>query len=212
MDDLADFRVVPASRANFDDLQAAFGARGMGSRCQCQRYKLQPGESFANVPVEELAHRLRQQTGDDADTPATTQSTDTSDSAETSGLVGYLGEDLVGWCAVEPRTAYAGLLRVAKVPWEGRNEDRGDGSIWAITCLFVRAGHRRRGISRALALAAVDHARGRGASALEAYPVTTTAGVIAVERHVGTVATFAEAGLRQVRQPTPRRVVMRIDY
>jgi hypothetical protein len=51
--------------------------------------------------------------------------------------------------------------------------------------LFTRAGFRRRGVSRALARAAVDFALGSGARALEGYPITTT-NVIAQEFHVGT--------------------------
>ena len=194
-----ELRVVPANQATWEDLQQVFGTRGAGYRCQCQRYKLAPKESFGSVPVEDRAFRLRQQT--DCGHP---------DSGETSGLVAYLGEEPVGWCAVEPRPAYVGLTRVFRVPWEGRDEDRTDQTVWAVTCLFTRAGFRKRGVSRALARAAVDHARAGGARALEAYPITTTA-VIQDELNVGTVATFAAAGLTQVSQPTPRRVVMRVD-
>jgi GNAT superfamily N-acetyltransferase len=86
-----------------------------------------------------------------------------------------------------------------------------DESIWAVTCLFTRAGFRTRGISRTLARAAVDFARGRGARALEAYPITTK-NVITEELHVGTVSTFADAGFTEVSRPTLRRVVMRIDF
>ena len=77
----------------------------------------------------------------------------------TTGLVAYLDGEPVGWCAVEPRTAYPGLLRVYRVPWEGRAEDKTDESVWAVTCVFTRAGYRRRGISRALVRAAVEFAR-----------------------------------------------------
>lgn len=61
-----------------------------------------------------------------------------------------------------------GLVRVFTVPWKGREEDRTDASVWALTCLFVRAGHRRQGVSGVLARAAVEHARKQGARALEA--------------------------------------------
>ena len=80
-----------------------------------------------------------------------------------------------------------------------------------MTCLFTRAGCRKRGVSRALARAAVDFARERGARALEAYPITTK-NVIAEELHVGTNSTFADAGFTEVSRPTRRRVVMRIDF
>ena len=115
----------PASRTS----KPIFGPRGQGSRCQCQRYKLQPRESFASFPVEERAHRLRAQT--DCGHP---------DADATSGLVAYLDGEPVGWCAVEPRPEYVGLVRNHRVPWEGRSEDKADRGVWAVTCLFTRAG------------------------------------------------------------------------
>ena len=54
--------IVPANEATCDDLQAVFGSRGSAAGCQCQRYKLQPRESFRSFPVEERARRLRRQT------------------------------------------------------------------------------------------------------------------------------------------------------
>jgi GNAT superfamily N-acetyltransferase len=102
-------------------------------------------------------------------------------------------------------------VRNSRVPWEGRDEDRTDGSVWAVTCLFTRVGYRRRGISRALAQAAVGFARERGARAVEGYPITTT-DVILEELQVGTEAVFADAGLTVVSRPTRRRVVMRLDF
>jgi GNAT superfamily N-acetyltransferase len=191
--------VRPANEAAWEDLEAVFGAAGPG-RCWCQRYKLARGEHFTGFPAEERAFRLRQQT--DAGHPG---------SGETSGLVAYDDGVPVGWCAVEPRPEYVGLVRVAKVPWEGRDEDKADASVWAITCLLARARHRRRGVSRELAVAAVEHARARGARAVEAYPITTT-DVITEELHVGTVPTFEAAGLRIVSRPSKRRVVMRLDF
>ena len=109
-----------------------------------------------------------------------------------------------------PRAAYTGMARVHRVPWVGRDEDKADRTVWAVTCFVTRAGFRRRGLTRVLAAAAVEHARSQGARALEGYPITTTE-VILEELHVGTVATFAAAGLQVVSRPTPRRVVMRID-
>lgn len=192
--------VVPANEASGQDLQSIFGERGQGARCRCQRYKLQPGESFASVPAEELAGRLREQT--DCGHPT---------SGTTSGLVAYCGDDPVGWCAVERRSQYPGLIRNFRVPWSGRDEDPTDESVWAVTCFFVRVGFRRTGVSRALALAAAEYARRCGAHAVEGYPITS-ANAIAEELHVGTRRTFADAGFVEVGAPTPRRAVMRIDF
>jgi GNAT superfamily N-acetyltransferase len=106
---------------------------------------------------------------------------------------------------------YEGLVRSFRVPWEGREEDKADESVWAVTCLFTRAGFRKRGVSRALARAAMDFARERGARAIEGYPMTTK-NVILEELHVGTEGVFADAGFSEVSRPTLRRVVMRIDF
>jgi GNAT superfamily N-acetyltransferase len=195
--------IVPANRAACDDFQTVFGTRGSAAGCQCQRFKLAPREAFSSFPVEERALRLRAQTNCGQPRAATT-----------SGLVAYLEGEPVGWCAVEPRPAYQGLLRVYRVPWEGRAEDKADESVWAVTCVFARAGFRRRGIGYALARATVAFARERGARALDAYPMLTRPGADITwgELHVGTRSMFAAAGFDEVGRPTPRRVVMRIDF
>jgi hypothetical protein len=104
--------IVPANEARWDDLKAVFGTRGAAADCFCQRFKLQPKEAFSKFPAEERALRLREQT-----------SCGHPEAPGTSGLVAYRDGEPVGWCAVEPRTAYPALLRVYRVPWEGRNED-----------------------------------------------------------------------------------------
>lgn len=195
-------RVVPANEASWDDIQAVFGTRGAAASCQCQRYKLAPGEAFSKFPAEERAARLREQA--QPGTPG---------AAATSGMVAFLGDEPVGWCAVEPRTAYPGLLRVYRTPWEGRSEDKADDSVWSVTCVFVRAGFRRRGIAYALAEAAVRFARERGARALEAYPMRSEVGEVTWDEiHVGAQSIFAAAGMSEVSRPGIRRAVMRIEY
>ena len=196
-------KVVPANEASWEDIQAVFGSRGSAALCQCQRFKLQPRESFGSFSVDERALRLRTQTNA-GQTQATT----------TSGLVAYLDGEPVGWCAVEPRPAYPGLLRVFRVPWVGRSEDKADEEVWAVTCVFVRAGFRGRGISHALVRAAVKFARERGARALEGYPMLTEGGeeITWGEIHVGTRSMFAGADFIEASHPTRRRVVMRIDF
>jgi GNAT superfamily N-acetyltransferase len=195
--------VVPANQASCDDLQAVLGARGDASRCQCQRYKMWPRESWASVGAAELARRLREQT-----------SCGHPESGTTCGLVAYLDGEPVGWCAVEPRSAYRRLRRDCRVPWVGRAEDKTDDSVWAVTCFVTRAGFRRRGVSRALARAAVDFARERGARAVEGYPMITQPGqeITWGELHVGSRSIFAGAGFAKIGRPTRRRVVMRIDF
>ena len=79
---------------------------------------------------------------------------------------------------------------------------------------MVRKGYRRRGITYALAEAAVGYARANGARALEGYAMLTQPGreITWGELHVGARQVFAKAGLAEVSRPSVRRAVMRIDF
>jgi GNAT superfamily N-acetyltransferase len=194
-------RVVPANEASWDEVCAVLGDRGDAARCQCQWFKI-PQRDWRDVPVDERAHRLRVSTEcDDTDAPAT------------SGLVAYVDDEPAGWCAVEPRSAFV-RLRDMRVPWSGRDENPDDDGVWAVTCFVTRAGYRRLGVMDALALATVEHARARGARAVEGYPMATRPGVDIPwgELHVGARSSFEAAGFREVTHPTSRRFVMRIDF
>ena len=195
--------IRPANEVSWEELEAVFGTRGEPAMCHCQRYKMAFRESWASVGREELAARFRVQT--ECGNPA---------SGSTTGLVAFLDGEPVGWCAVEPRTAYPRLLRDTRVPWVDRHEDKTDDSVWAVTCFVTRRGFRKRGVSRALVGAAVDYARSQGARALEGYPmlVEEARGILPGELHVGTRGIFADAGFREVSHPTLRRVAMRIDF
>jgi GNAT superfamily N-acetyltransferase len=192
---------VPANEASWDDLQAVLGARGDPARCQCQHFKVRDME-WRSVPLEERAARLREQT-----------SCGDPEAETTSGLVAYLDGEPVGWCAIEPRTAYLRLLRT-RVPWTDRTEDKTDDGVWSVTCFVTRQGYRHRGVSRALAAASVDFARKRGARAVEGYPMITQPGkeIVWGELYVGSRSIFADAGYTEVSRPTLRRVVMRVDF
>lgn len=198
---LAGITVVPANEASWEDLQTVLGERGDAHGCQCQRYKMGNGH-YAPEPFEVRAQALREES--ECGQP---------DAASTSGLVAYLEGEPVGWCNVEPRTVFP-RLRTTRIPWPDRNEDKDDASVWALTCFATRAGYRRRGVTYALAAAAVDFARERGARALEGYPMVTQPGqeITWGELFVGKSSVFAAAGFREVSRPTKRRVVMRIDF
>jgi GNAT superfamily N-acetyltransferase len=193
--------IRPANEADCGDLPRVFGERGAGAHCQCQRYRLAPGEAFKDSTPEARAERLYEQTvcGDPG-------------SPTTTGLVAFLDDEPVGWCAVAPRSSYDGLVRNSnQTAWRGRDEDRSDSTVWAVTCLFTRLGNRGRGIARELAKASVEFARGRGARALEAYPITIDNAQWG-EEHPGPLSVYLAAGFEIVHRPSARRAVVRIDF
>jgi GNAT superfamily N-acetyltransferase len=196
--------IVGANHASWADLLAIFGTSDYSGRCYCQRFKTR-GWFWEQATDEQRREQLRAQAN----------CGDPSEAAMTTGLVAYLNAgEPVGWVAVEPRTEYPRLLGLPTV-WKGRPaEDKQDDSVWAITCFAVRRGYRRRGITYALAAAAVDYARDSGARAIEAYAMLTQPGreITWGELHVGARQVFADAGFTEVSRPSVRRAVMRIDF
>jgi GNAT superfamily N-acetyltransferase len=197
----AQLTIVPANQASWADLQAVFGTTDYPGRCYCQRFKFRDRQ-WSSLSVAERRERLREQTH--CDDPEATSST---------GLVAYLGAEPVGWVALEPRTAYPRLPWIRTV-WSGRQEVKADDRVWAVTCFVTRKGYRKRGITYPLAAATAGFARDQGARALEAYPMITEPGkeITWGELHVGSRQVFADAGFTEVSHPSPRRVVMRIDF
>src|SRR5438876_398909 len=179
--------IVPANQASWDDLVAIFGNADYPGRCRCQKLKV-AGWIWRDSTQEGRTAMLRAQTacGD-------------PNAAATSGLVAYVEGEPAGWVAVEPRTAYP-KLRTSRVPWTGRDEDKDDDGVWAVTCFVVRTGYRARGLTYPLAQAAADFARGRGARAVEAYPMITQPGKVITwgELHVGARQAFEDAGFAEV--------------
>jgi GNAT superfamily N-acetyltransferase len=204
-------RIVPANEASWEDVQIVFGRRGEPARCQCQWFRI-PAAEFRALSREEREWRHREQVGCDDPGPDPDAGAGAG-SAETSGLIAYLDDEPVGWCAVAPRVDYP-HLRTAKVPWDGRTEDKDDTGVWAVTCFVTRVGFRRRGVARALAAASVGFARERGARALEAYPMLVKPGdeMTWGELYVGDRNSFVAAGFTEVSRPTARRVVMRVEF
>ena len=196
-----DLSIIPANEASSEDLVAIFGTSGYPAMCQCQRFKV-IGWIWRDSTQPERIEMLRRQAGC-GDPGART----------TSGLVGYLAGEPVGWVAVEPRTGYP-KLRSSRAPWRGRAEDKDDPDVWAVTCFVVRKGYRGRGLTYPLARATIEFARSRGARALEAYPLITQPGkeITWGDMHVGARQVFEEAGFTEVSHPTLRCVVMRIDF
>lgn len=193
--------IVPANNASWADLQAVFGTADYPGRCYCQAYKALDCH-WKSLTDTDRRERLRAQTN--CGNPS---------ASSTTGLVAYLGKEPAGWVAVEPRTAYPRLMR-GRTAWSGRHEDKADDGIWAVTCFVTRKGYRKRGITYALAAATIGFARERGARALEAYPMLTAPGkeITWGELHVGSRQVFADAGFTEVSHPSPRRMVMRIDF
>jgi GNAT superfamily N-acetyltransferase len=81
--------------------------------------------------------------------------------------------------------------------------------VWSLSCLYVRIGSRRRGVSTALIREALRVAKRAKAAALEAYPFD--AAVSPSSTSTGYASTFARAGFKVVARRIPARPIMRHD-
>jgi GNAT superfamily N-acetyltransferase len=119
------------------------------------------------------------------------------------GLIAFDGGVAVGWCAVTPR---ADLPEIAR-QWRLASVDASP--VWSLSCLYVRKGYRRRGVTRALIDGALAAAKAAGAPALEAYPFDRALSPSATG--TGFASTFVQAGFREVARRIPARPIMRHD-
>jgi GNAT superfamily N-acetyltransferase len=119
------------------------------------------------------------------------------------GLLAFEGDLAVGWCQLTPRDAVPALDR----SWRLKRID--DTPVWSLSCLYVRIGYRRLGVTSALIEAALKAAKHAGAPALEAYPFD--AAVSPSASGTGYASTFARAGFKEVARRIPSRPIMRHD-
>lgn len=119
------------------------------------------------------------------------------------GLLAFDGDVAVGWCQLTPRDAVPWLDRT----WRLKRVD--DVPVWSLTCLYVRKGYRKQGVTSALIEAALKAAKSAGAPVLEAYPFD--ADVSPSPSGTGYASAFARAGFRAVARRAPPRPIMRHD-
>ena len=125
------------------------------------------------------------------------------------GLLLYENGQAIGWVAVSPR---AEVIRFGKAKTSGLEPERNPAKHYAITCFYVRTGHRKRGLMSDLAKAAIAYARKRKAVALDVCPIETDKPLMWGEGFVGIASVFRELGFEEVARRSPRRPLMRLSF
>lgn len=125
------------------------------------------------------------------------------DDGSPTGIILFDDGEAVGWCAVSPRGDLPSFARslVAK-PIDAR-------PAWCISCFFIKAGHRRRGLMQPLILGAVDLAKQNGAEIVEAFPQETAGRTGYVDAFVGIASCFRRCGFQDIARRSEWRRAMR---
>ncbi len=165
------------------DLEMLFESPGGPKYCLCMVWRVTPPEASGRDPrSRKAALRRRVRHG----MPV--------------GILGYLKSVPVAWASIAPRPTYRRL---------GGPDDLPDSpeQVWSLVCFFVTRRLRGSGLKKQLLAAAVDQARRRGATVVEAYPVDPGSPSY---RFMGYTADFRAAGFREVARAGIRRHVMRL--
>ena len=178
--------IRPLTPDLWPDLEDLFGPLGACNGCWCMYWRI--GADYKRRPREDNKAAFRE----------------TVEEGPPPGLLAFDGKLAVGWCQVTPRDA----LPLIDGAWRLRRVD--DKPVWSLSCLYVRKGFRRRGVTGALISAALDMARKAGAPALEAYPFDATLSPSATG--TGYASTFARLGFKTVARRTPPRPIMRYVF
>jgi len=177
----------PLTPERWPDLERLFGPNGACGGCWCMFWRMRRPDYRKTAMLEKK--RAFKQICHDADRPP--------------GVLVYRDSVPAGWVAIAPRADY---IRFAESKMLAPIDDK---PAWSITCFFIHRTARRQGLMEKLVEAAVDFARGEGATLIEAYPRPATEKMASADLYTGTVNCFERAGFEIVAQPNEARVVMR---
>jgi GNAT superfamily N-acetyltransferase len=127
------------------------------------------------------------------------------DSEEMAGTVALSEGRVVGWLKLSRATSLPKLYEqrlYRKLPCLSGARD----GVFTVGCVLVDPALRRRGVARALLLAAVDTARTLGGSAIEAFPRRAES-VADAELWLGPYSLFLETGFEVVHDFAPYPVL-----
>lgn len=179
----------PLTPDRWTDFEALLGTRGGCGGCWCMTWRL-PRAHFEKGKGDSNRAAFHQRVH----------------SGVPPGVLAYVENRPVGWCAIAPRAEYEYLSRSRVL----RPID--DCDVWSVSCLFVAKAHRGRGLSVQLLRAAVEMAGAAGAAIIEGYPVIPYAPRMPdAFAWTGTLAAFRAAGFEEVARGSPKRPIMRAE-
>jgi len=184
---LADLEFHPLTSDRWTDLEKLFGARGACGGCWCMWWRMSRSQ-FMKQRGEENKRALK----------------NIVDSGNIPGIIAYLKEQPIGWCAISPRETYSSLERSRLLK---RVDDK---PVWSVVCFFVAKRFRHKGLTARLLEAAVDYVRSNKGTILEGYPVESKRGKMPDPfAYTGISSAFRKAGFCEVLRRSENRPIMR---
>jgi len=185
--------IVPLAPELWPDFEDLLGKQGACYGCWCTHFRLAPAarrESSRERNKDHIKARI--------------------EAGPPPGLLAFEDGKAVGWMQIGPR---------ADVP-EWNNKGRGsapidpadasDPAVWAISCFFIRAKARGKGITHSLVEGGIDFARSNGARLVEACQIDLSRDSRSIGLFVGSSGVFEKAGFERLVERKAGRPLMRL--
>jgi GNAT superfamily N-acetyltransferase len=172
----------------FSDFERLFGISGACGGCWCMFWKLR-GKAF-HESTGDVARQMQRSI---------------VEAGTVTGLLAYLGDEPIGWIAVEPRKAYPKLAHSRTLKAVDERE------VWSVPCFYVDKNYRRQGVTIQLLRAAIEYVQSMGGDIVEGYPVDTHEFMPAPFIFTGTSSAFQQAGFVEVARRSGTRPIVRYE-
>jgi predicted GNAT family acetyltransferase len=175
------------------DFEALFGKQGACYGCWCTHFRLPPAVRRDIDHVRNKDHiRERIEAG------------------PPPGLLAFEGDEAVGWMQIGPRADVPEWNNKGRASAPLADGPTDDPSVWAISCFFIRASARGKGLSHILVEAGLAHARENGVRLLEVCPMKEAKTSRSIGLFVGSQSVFEKAGFDIVAERKAGRPLMRV--
>jgi GNAT superfamily N-acetyltransferase len=177
----------PLAKSRWKDFEELFGERGACGGCWCMAWRVMPKE-FDKQKGAGNKKAMKK----------------IVDKNETPGIIGYIDEKPVGWCAVAPREKFVRLENSRVL------QKIDDKPVWSITCFFIAKPYRRQGLSTELLKGIIEFCKKKKVKILEAYPAEPYSDNIpAAFAWTGIPSAFTKAGFKVAARRSSKRPIMR---
>jgi GNAT superfamily N-acetyltransferase len=176
----------PLTPKTWDDFVTLFGSNGACGGCWCMWWRLRRPqyEKQRGTTNKRAIKKI-------------------VDNGGVPGIIAYVNDGPVAWCSVGPREEYLLLdhSRILK-----RVDEK---SVWSIVCFYIKRNYRRQGFLEQLIMAAIQFARKKGATIVEAYPVALKKKSADVFIYTGVYSSFKKSGFVEIARRSATRPIMR---
>ena len=185
--------IQPATAELWPDFEDLFGKQGACYGCWCTHFRLPPAVRRENNRERNKDHiRLRIEAG------------------PPPGLLAFEDGQAIGWMQVGPRADVSEWNNQGRGSAPLEPVDAADPAVWAVSCFFIRARARGKGLTHRLLDGGIDFARRNGARYLEACPMDLSKDSRSIGLFVGSSRVFEKAGFQRIAERKKGRPLMRL--